>query len=83
MEYDDSHSLQVVRLLMDLNKALAKASIEMQKVTYTSALRYNANSRTYYREFDPSELKYVGARTPEIDKAWAELLAGTSSRLSS
>ena len=53
----------------------------MQKVTYTSAFRYNATSKTYYREFDSSQPQYVGTPTPEIDKAWEELLAGTSSRL--
>ena len=62
-------------------QAPAKASIEMQKVTYTSAFGYNATSKTYYREFDSSQPQYVGTPTPEIDKAWEELLDGTSSRL--
>jgi hypothetical protein len=53
----------------------------MQKVTYTSAFRYNATLKTYYREFDASEPQYVGAPPPEIDKAWEELLAGTPARL--
>jgi len=62
-------------------QAPAKASIEMQKVTYTSAFRYNATSKTYYREFDASQPQYVGTPTPEIDKAWEELLAGSPSNL--
>jgi hypothetical protein len=55
-----------------------KAAIEMQKVTYTSTFRYNDTSKTYYREFDSSQPRYVGTPTPQIDKAWEELLAGTS-----
>lgn len=53
----------------------------MEKVTYTSAFRYNATSKTYYRESDASQPQYVGTPTPEIDKAWEELLAGTPSSL--
>jgi len=49
----------------------------MTKVTYTSAFRYNATSKDYYREFDAAIPQYVGAPTPEIDKAWGDLLAGT------
>lgn len=55
----------------------AKEAIQIQKVTYTSALRYNSTSKEYYREFDPTKPQYVGKPSPEIDKAWNDLLAGT------
>lgn len=44
-------------------------------MTYTSAFRYNATSKTYYREFDSGKPQYVGAPAREIDGA--PLLAGT------
>ena len=53
-----------------------KAAIDIQKVTYTSAFRYNATDGTYYREFDPNTPQYVGNPSPEIDRAWMDLLAG-------
>jgi hypothetical protein len=49
----------------------------MQQVTYTSAFRYNATSKTYYREFDSGKPQYVGAPAPEIDGARDKPLAGT------
>jgi len=54
----------------------AKASINIQQVEYTSALRYNATSKTYYRDFDPMLPQYVGKPSPEVDKAWEDLLRG-------
>lgn len=60
----------------DMNSGPAKEAIEMQEVTYTSIFRYNATDNSYYREFDPAAPQYVGAPTPEIDKAWMDLLAG-------
>ncbi|KAI9055656.1 hypothetical protein LZ554_000599 [Drepanopeziza brunnea f. sp. 'monogermtubi'] len=60
----------------------AKASIELQKVTYTSAFRYNATSQGYYREFDPAAPKYIGEPSEEIDAAWMELLGGQYLELS-
>ncbi|KAH8589388.1 hypothetical protein B0O99DRAFT_337811 [Bisporella sp. PMI_857] len=54
----------------------AKAAIEIQQVTYTSAFRYNETSQRYYREFDPNLPQYVGVPSPKIDDAWEELLKG-------
>lgn len=56
----------------------AKITIGQEKVTFTSAFRYNATSKTYYREYNLSEPQFVGVPRPEIDNAWEELLAGTS-----
>jgi hypothetical protein len=82
MGYDHSHSpLTPSHRFTNVLQAPAKASIEIQKVTYTSAFRYNATSKTYYREFDPGDQQYVGTPAPQIDKAWEELLAGTPLRL--
>ena len=58
----------------DFNKGPAKESISMRKTTYTSAFRYNASSKTYYREMDPAIGQYIGTPSQEIDRAWAELL---------
>lgn len=60
----------------DFSVAPAKAAIEISKVTFKSALRYNETSKTYYREHDPDEPQYVGAPSPTIDHAWEELLGG-------
>ncbi|KAL2064106.1 hypothetical protein VTL71DRAFT_4600 [Oculimacula yallundae] len=54
----------------------AKAAIQLQEVTYTSAFRYNGTSKGYYREFDPALPQYIGTPNEDIDKAWAELLTG-------
>ncbi|KAH7413046.1 hypothetical protein BKA64DRAFT_703154 [Cadophora sp. MPI-SDFR-AT-0126] len=54
----------------------AKVAIHLQEVTYTSALRYNDTSKSYYREYDPASPQYIGASHEEMDKAWAELLSG-------
>jgi hypothetical protein len=61
---------------MVINKELAKAAIKLDKVTYTSAFRYNETSKSYYREFDPTLPQYVGAPGPELDKSWRKLLVG-------
>lgn len=69
---------------MGINRAItdhligpAKASIQLQQVTYTSAFRYNETSRAYYREYDTSEPQYIGTPNKDIDKAWGKLLSGT------
>ncbi|KAH7348703.1 hypothetical protein BKA65DRAFT_584537 [Rhexocercosporidium sp. MPI-PUGE-AT-0058] len=54
----------------------AKASIQLQQVTYTSAFRYNETSQGYYREYEPTAPQYVGTPNKDIDKAWGELLSG-------
>ncbi|XMA20041.1 hypothetical protein WAI453_012832 [Rhynchosporium graminicola] len=54
----------------------AKAAIQLQKLTYNSAFRYNETSKGYYREFDPALPQYIGSPNREIDKAWGELLSG-------
>jgi hypothetical protein len=53
-----------------------KAAINIQKVTYTSAFRYNATDDTNYREFDSNTPQYVGTSSSDIDRAWMDLLAG-------
>ncbi|KAG0647667.1 Cyclochlorotine biosynthesis O [Hyphodiscus hymeniophilus] len=75
----EAHSGQAVfnlRTGYDTEWEPAKASIDIQKVTYTSALRYNATSDTYYRDFDPSTPQYVGKPNADIDQAWSDLLKG-------
>lgn len=70
------HPLGAGRLNADLDVGPAKESIEMETVTYTSALRYDESSQTYYREFDSSRPQYVGQPGPAIDHAWHQLLEG-------
>ncbi|KAE8447946.1 hypothetical protein EG329_010018 [Mollisiaceae sp. DMI_Dod_QoI] len=55
---------------------LLTGTIENELVTYTSAFRYNSTDQSYYREFNPADPQYVGTPSPEIDKAWDELLYG-------
>jgi hypothetical protein len=62
--------------MADFSAAPAKAAIELSKVTFKSALRYNETSKTYYREQDPDQPQYVGPPSPAIDHAWEELLGG-------
>lgn len=73
-----SQNLSINQMLICVGTA--KQSIEMQKVTYTSALRYNETSKTYYRDFDPNLPQYVGKPSPEIDKARHDLLEGKEKR---
>ncbi|KAE9367867.1 hypothetical protein N431DRAFT_471261 [Stipitochalara longipes BDJ] len=54
----------------------ARSSIELSRVKFTGAFRYNETSGTYYREHDPAEPQYIGPPSPEIDRAWEELLGG-------
>lgn len=75
-EWGTRSSFLAVKTVADTNSGPAKESIEMQEVTYTSRFRYNATDNSYYREFDPASPQYVGTPTPEIDKAWMDLLAG-------
>lgn len=55
----------------------AKSSIELSRVKFKGAFRYNESSNTYYRVHDPAEPQYIGPPSPEIDKAWEDLLDGT------
>ena len=60
----------------NLSSEPAKSSIELSKVKFRGAFRYNATSKVYYREHDPAEPQYIGPPSPEIDQAWEELLGG-------
>lgn len=61
---------------IDFITDLLRGTIETELVTYTSAFTYNATDGSYYRKFDPTEPQYVGNPSPEIDKAWDDLLYG-------
>lgn len=71
-------SLPDILKLTDNASEPAKMTIEQEKVTFTSAFRYNATSKAYYREYNLNEPQFVGVPRPEIDKAWEKLLAGRS-----
>lgn len=62
--------------MTDILVDLLTGSIESELVMYTNAFRYNETNKRYYREFDPAAPQYVGEPSPEIDKAWDDLLYG-------
>ena len=59
-----------------IENSSSKSSIEFSRVKFKRAFRYNESSNTYYREHDPAEPQYIGPWSPEIDKAWEDLLDG-------
>lgn len=63
-------------MIIDNRPGPAKEEIEMEKVTFTSALLYNVTSKNYYLEHDSTKPRYVGAPEVAIDEAWESLLKG-------
>lgn len=51
--------------------ALGSYAIELEEVRFTGGIKENKEG--FYREIDPSQPQYVGAPSPEIDKAWEDL----------
>jgi len=47
----------------------ARSSIELSRVKFKGAFRYNETSKTYYREHDLATPQYIGPPSPEIDHA--------------
>lgn len=58
-----------------------KSSIRLHQIQFSSAIRDHPNG-TLYMAFDPSEPRYVGPPSDEIDAAWRELLKGRYIRFS-
>lgn len=56
------------------NLVAAKGQIELQQVLFTGGIHFNPDGSVYIK--DTPGPKYVGSPSPEIDKAWDELLYG-------
>lgn len=56
------------------NPVPAKSQIELQQVLFTGGIHFHANGCVYIK--DTPGPKYVGTPSPEIDKAWDDLLYG-------
>lgn len=54
----------------------AKSAIHYEQRQFTGALSYNESSKSYYRGKE-AETEYFGYPSPQITKAWKELLRGT------
>jgi len=54
---------------------MAKDISELVEYQFTGGIQVN-NEGKLYREVDPLEPQYVGEPSPEIDKAWDDLLSG-------
>ncbi|KAJ6142743.1 hypothetical protein N7471_002196 [Penicillium samsonianum] len=58
----------------DTDLVAAKGQIELQQVLFTGGIHFNPDGSVYIK--DTPGPKYVGSPSPEIDKAWDELLYG-------
>lgn len=56
------------------NPVAAKGQIELQQVLFTGGIHFHPNGSVYIK--DTPGPKYVGTPSPEIDKAWNDLLYG-------
>lgn len=55
--------------------AAAKHLSELIEYQFTGGIQVDGNGRLY-REVNPLEPQYAGDPSPEIDKAWDDLLSG-------
>ncbi|KAJ5589370.1 hypothetical protein N7537_012048 [Penicillium hordei] len=58
----------------DTDLVAAKSQIELQQVLFTGGIHFHPNGSVYIK--DTPGPKYVGTPSPEIDKAWDDLLYG-------
>ncbi|KAJ5360007.1 hypothetical protein N7517_009198 [Penicillium concentricum] len=58
----------------DTDLVAAKSQIELEKVMFTGGIHFNPDGSVYIKDIPGP--KYVGPPSPEIDKAWDELLYG-------
>lgn len=57
------------------NTAVAKHLSELIEYQFTGGIQVNEEGKLY-REVNPLEPQYAGEPSPEIDKAWDDLLDG-------
>jgi hypothetical protein len=65
--------LHSITLLIEILLEPAKPAIEAKRVQFTGELKFHENG-TMYRDWADGEPRYFGPPTPEIDKAWDDLL---------
>jgi hypothetical protein len=54
----------------------ARSAIEVNEVRFSGSLRYTDKGHIYV-DYPPNEPKYFGEPSPEIDKAWQDLIGRT------
>lgn len=70
-------SISASKLVSDQDRhtvASPVLSLKAKNIEFDDLLKYNATSKSVYRELDTSLPKYFGQPSPEIDAAWHELL---------
>jgi hypothetical protein len=66
--------IRLLILVLINNPVAAKSQIELQQVLFTGGIHFHPNGSVYIK--DTPGPKYVGTPSPEIDKAWDDLLYG-------